>query len=157
MLLPGLLNGKWHGLEGLVHLVVDIRHLGQHRARVPPAPGHLLATCNIMMVTFGFEIFKQSLVSKTVFCSRCRCSLDPLLFSVSLSLQSAATHAPDQICKHPFLALLLSLISSDTAGEGELRSDGGLARTRPHNTLHLGSGSLACSLTQTNYTLMQFC
>ena len=32
------------------------------------------------------------------------------------------------------------------AGEGELRSDGGLARTRPHNTLHLGSGSLACSL-----------
>ena len=60
MLLPGLLNGKWHGLEGLVHLVVDIRHLGQHRARVPPAPGHLLATCNIMMVTFGFEIFMPS-------------------------------------------------------------------------------------------------
>ena len=45
MLLPGLLNGKWHGLEGLVHLVVYVRHLGQHRARVPPAPGHLLAAC----------------------------------------------------------------------------------------------------------------
>ena len=66
MLLPGLLNGEWHGLEGLVHLVVDVRHLGQHRARVPPAPGHLLATCNIILLTFCNWILVPSLVYITL-------------------------------------------------------------------------------------------
>ena len=51
-------------------------------------PGHLQQ----ILVKFGFEIFMPSLVCKTIFCSRC--SLDPLLFSVNLSPQSASTHDP---------------------------------------------------------------
>ena len=46
----------------------------------------------------------------------------------------------------PCIIVIINIFRHGRGAEGELRSDGGLAHTRPHNTLHLRSGSLACIL-----------